>query len=115
MNVPGGFAYNAVMQNAAVATGNGTAIDVRKEADGAMSVVAIQVTGITTATITFEATIDDSNWVSILAENITTGAEATTATADGIYRITCLGLSQIRARVSAWTSGTITATGWAVA
>jgi hypothetical protein len=111
MNVPGGQYINLIMQNAATATGNGTAMDITAATRGAMSVLAMQVTGITTATITFEATIDGSNWVSILAENVTSGAEAATATANGIYRITALSMVQIRARISAYTSGTITVIG----
>lgn len=110
MNVPGGLVRQTVMQSAAVATGNGTAINTI-DVDGAFSVATMQVTGITTATITFEVTNDGTNWVGILAENLTTGTEATTATADGIYRVTVLGVRQLRARVSAWTSGTITVTG----
>jgi hypothetical protein len=99
------------MQDAAVATGNGTVIDTTAISDGALTVLAMQITGITTATITFEATIDGTNWVAVQATNLNDGSEASTATADGIYRLTCLGLRQVRARISAWTSGTIYVTG----
>lgn len=114
MNVPGGQYDNAIMQNAATATGNGTAIECIAGTRGAMSVLTLQVTGITTATLTFEVTNNGTDWVAVLAENITTGAEATTATANGIYRITILGLVQARARISAYTSGTITVMGMLV-
>ena len=110
MNVPGGLERQKVMQSAAVATGNGTAVNTI-DVDGAFTVLTMQVTGITTATITFEATIDGTNWVAVLATNLNNGTDATTATANGLYRITCLGLRQVRARISAWTSGTITVTG----
>jgi hypothetical protein len=102
------------MQVAAVATGNGTAITT-VDTGGALTSIGIQITGITTATIIFEATIDGTNWVAILAENVTTGAQATTATANGIYRVVCMGMVQIRARISAWTSGTVVVTGVAIA
>lgn len=111
MNVPGAQYINAIMQNAATAGGNGTPMDCTAAARGAMTVLTMQVQGITTATITFEATIDGTNWVAILATNLNNDTTATTATADGIYRITVLGLISVRARISAYTSGTITVTG----
>lgn len=115
MNAPGGQYINLVMQNAATATGNGTAMDCTAITRGAMTALTMQVTGITTATITFEATIDGTNWVAILATNLANDTTATTATADGIYRITVLGLVSVRARISAYTSGTITVRGILVA
>ena len=111
MNVPGGQYINAVMQNAATATGNGTSIECTGGTRGAMTVLTLQVTGITTATITFEATIDGSNWVAVQVTNLNDGSESTTATANGLYRLTCLGLVSVRARISAYTSGTSTVTG----
>ncbi len=97
-----------VMQSAAVATGNGVSFDAGGHG---YNTLAMQVTGITTATITFEATIDGTNWVSILATNVTSGGAAATATADGIYRADISSLHQVRTRVSAYTSGTITVKG----
>ena len=111
MNVPGGQYINAIMQNAATGTGNGTAMDCTAATRGAMTVLTMQVTGITTATITFEGTIDGTNFVAVQATNLNSGSAATTATADGLYRITVLGLVSVRARISAYTSGTITITG----
>jgi hypothetical protein len=114
MLVPGGQIKVVPMQVAAVATGNGTVIVTTELDGGAMTAVTFQVTGITTATITWEATIDGT-WVAVQATNLNSGTAATTATADGLYRFTCLGLMQVRARISAWTSGTITVTGVASA
>ena len=101
----------AILQNAATATGNGTALECTPVNDGAYYSLTAQVAGITTATITWEGTVDGTNWVAIQATNLNSGAAATTATADGIVRITVLGLRQVRARISAYTSGTITVTG----
>lgn len=104
-------AYKSVaMQAAAVATGNGAPVIVTA-VDGAYSYIAMQITGITTATITFEGTIDDTNWVALNTTNLGTGVAATEATANGLYGVTVLGLTRVRARVSAWTSGTIYVTG----
>lgn len=100
-----------VMQNAAVATGNGTAANCYTESDGGYTTLTMQVQGITTATITFEATVDGTNWVAVQATNLNSGTAATTVTADGLVRLTVSGFKQVRARISAWTSGTITVTG----
>lgn len=101
-----------VMQSAAVATGNGTAISIAAS-PGGFTILSIQIVGITTATFTFEGTIDGTNWVAISFTNATSGTAATTATADGIYynSTSVRGILSVRARISAWTSGTITATG----
>jgi hypothetical protein len=99
------------MQSAATATGNGTAIDCTDASSGAATALTMQITGITTATITFEATVDGSNWVAIQFANLNSATAATTATADGLYRATVLGLVQVRARISAYTSGAITIIG----
>ena len=80
-------------------------------ADGVYATLTAQVVGITTATITWEGTVDGTNWVAIQATNLNTGSAATTATADGLYRINVTGLLKVRARISAWTAGTITVTG----
>ena len=111
MNVPGGQYLNAIMQNAATGTGNGTAMECTAATRGAMTVLTMQVVGTFSATITWEATVDGSNWVPVQATNLETGVIATTATAADIYRITVLGLVSVRARISAYTSGTITVTG----
>lgn len=94
------------MQNAAVATGNGTSLDVVGQAG-----VVVAVTGTFVGTVTFEGTLDDTNWFSVMAVKLGDGAIATTATTPGLYRISCAALTSVRARVSAWTSGSITAKG----
>ena len=115
MNVPGSQYQYVVMQSAAVATGNGTAITCFQADLGAYLSVTLQIQGITSATITFEATIDGTNWVAVLFENLNSGNTGTSATADGLYRGTVLGFYQVRARISAWATGTITVTGVATA
>ena len=115
MLVPGGAYKNQLLQSAAVATGNGTAIVCTDIDGGGYSTLTVQIKGITTATITFEATIDGTNWETIQFTNLSSAAAATTTTADGLYRVTTLGLIQVRTRISAWTSGTITVTGVLVA
>lgn len=115
MLVPGALANKRILQSAAEATGNGTAVTCTSGGEGSYATLTAQVEGITTATITWEAIIDGTNWVAVQAIPLTTGTAATTATADGIYRINVTGLAQVRARISAWTEGAITITGYLVA
>lgn len=70
----------------------------------------IQLTGTWSGTVTFEGTTLGNSWVSVVAKNVATGAEATTATANGVYVIPSAGLNQVRARFSTATSGTVVAT-----
>lgn len=115
MLTPGGQYKYITMLDAVGATGAGDAMEVIEEQVGGLSVVGIQLTGTWSATVTFQASIDGTNYVSILAENVTTGAEAATTTANGIYRITCVGLRYIRLNVTAYTSGNVTGKGYGVA
>lgn len=95
-----------VLQSAAAATGNGTELDVVGQ-----SSCVIALTGTFVGTVTFEGTVDGTNWFSVFAAKLGDGAIETTATATGLYRISCGALTSIRARISAYTSGSITATG----
>lgn len=106
-------AQNVVtMQNAATATGNGTAINTASLTTNAMfGAVGFQVTGTFSATITFEVTFDGSTWVSVMATNLTDDTRATTATAAGAYSVLLNGALQCRARISAYTSGSVTVKG----
>lgn len=99
------------MQSGATGTGNGTAMSCLDTSDGAYGTLRAQIVGITSATITWEGTIDGTNFVSIPAINTTTGVVATTATADGVYLLSVFGFNSVRARISGYVSGTITVTG----
>jgi hypothetical protein len=94
------------LQSAAAATGNGTPTDVT----GAQGLV-VEVSGTFVGTVTFEGTIDDTSWfvVNMLPVGATQTA-VTTATAPGQWTTqhATLALSQFRARVSAYTSGSVT-------
>lgn len=71
------------------------------------SVFAIQLAGTWTGTVAFEGTVDGQNWAPLYAENVATQTSATGATANGIFRGVCAGLTSIRANATAVTSGTI--------
>lgn len=105
-----GYAYKR-MQVGATTTGDGNSMHPLNVSSGSYSLLTAQVVGITSATITWEGTIDGTNWKGILVAPVTTGTAALTATADGIFTVDVTGMLQFRARISAWTSGTITVTG----
>lgn len=96
------------MQNAAAATGNGTSLNV-----SGFAVAILSVTGTFVGTLTFEVSTDDSTWVAILAHQVgVAGALGTTATTTGDFRVNVAGYKSIRARISAYTSGSITVRGY---
>lgn len=77
---------------------------------GGAGTVTFQLSGTFSATVTFEATNEtgaNPTWVAVPAANVNTGATATTTTAAGIYRILASAYLRVRARCSAYTSGTI--------
>lgn len=92
----------AQLQTNAVATDTGITFNVAE-----LSKVGLQVVGITNATVSFEATIDGTNWVALAVTPAAGGAAVTSVTADGLVIASVSGLLLIRTRVSAWTSGTI--------
>ncbi len=94
---------SATLQSGAVATGTGVLFDC-----GGMTCLSAQVTGSGTWTITWEFTVNDSDWVSVLAANDTTLVTSTTTSSTGVYSIPIAGKSQFRARISAWSSGSVT-------
>lgn len=101
-----GVELTKTFHDAATAGGDGAAAFVHE-----LAVYAVQVSGIVEATITFEATVDGSEWVAVSAQNIATRDFSTTASANGIYLVQVSGFHQLRARISAYSSGTITVTG----
>lgn len=73
---------------------------------------AWQITGTFTATVTFEGTVDGATWVAVAVVPVGgTRTLATTATAPGLWQMNTAGLVSVRARCSAFTSGTIVVTG----
>lgn len=92
-------------QDGATATGNGATVPL----DGRSSLV-LQLFGTFSATVTFEASINGSDWIAVALANLnsTTRARASTATAAGLFLFDAIaGLVHFRARISAYTSGTI--------
>lgn len=94
------------LQLDAVATGNGTSLLI-DQWGGAFLVVS----GTFVATVTFEATIDRQAWFAIEVVNVADGTLATTATAAGMFFVGMPGALQLRARISTYTSGSVSVRG----
>lgn len=90
-----------VLQNAAVATSNGTSLIVT-----GYGTAVLQITGSFSATINFEFSTDaGTTWNAISATQIGAGDIFQSTTIPGSFRITCTALDLIRARVT-WVAGT---------
>lgn len=67
--------------------------------------VAVQITGTLSATISFEATVDGTNWVAFNMTPSNSATAAASATAVGAWSASTGAFSGIRARCSAYSSG----------
>jgi hypothetical protein len=72
-------------------------------------VAMFDIRGTFVATIVFEGTVDGTNYVSLPAINQATQAMITAPTAAGVFIVSVTGFRRVRARVSAYTSGTVVA------
>ncbi len=92
-------------QSAAAATGVGTAVVM-----AGFDRLTVQVAGTFVGTVSFEGTIDDATWFAVGLKTAADGAAVTSATAAGAFKLPVDGpcLSQFRANVTAYTSGSIT-------
>jgi len=92
-----------ILQDAATATGAGSTLAVN-----AYCYVVFQVVGTFSGTVTFQATVDGTNWIAVRATNMNTGTAGTTATAAGLYQLGVAGIGIVRANITVYASGTIT-------
>lgn len=97
------WANSVTLQDAAAATGDGVVLAV-----GNRGAVGIGVSGTFVGTLTWESSYDGTNYFGILVLNYTTQVSALTATAPGIFYVAQPGIQFFRARISAYTSGSIT-------
>lgn len=94
---------SATLQNAAVAVGNGSSV-----ALNGMSSGNISVTGTFVGTVTFEAQNANGDWIPVLLQEAGSTRLSSTTTTTGTWRLPIGGYNALRARVSAYTSGSIT-------
>ncbi len=93
---------STTMQSAAAATGNGTAASTAGYAS-----IGVQVVISDTATVSFEATVDGSNWVAVTCVLSSDLSTASSATASGLYQCNVSGYNSFRARISSYGAGTV--------
>lgn len=72
------------------------------------SSAGFQVTGTWVATLTFEASVDGTNWFTVVASTVPSGSQVSTTTANGAFLAGVGGYQGFRVRASAFTSGTAT-------
>lgn len=103
---------STTMQNGATASANGTSLNVQGYVAAVLNVVSsVAMSGGTT--INFEISVDDTTWVTIAGHQIgVNGSLATTTTTDGDFRFSTAGYKSLRARISAYSAGTITVIGF---
>src|SRR6266700_2247794 len=107
--------YSGTLQSAASANGNGTALSVTGTASAAITVNCSSCSGGTT--INFEGQEDGSNFRPIMATLADGTAQGITTSTSGftLWQVSTTGLQQIRARISAYSAGTVTITAHAFA
>lgn len=71
-----------------------------------LSAAAIQITGTWAGTITFECSVDGTNFVAVNMTPAASATAASTATANGVWAGSVGGFKTLRARFSTKTSGT---------
>lgn len=67
----------------------------------------VYISGTWSATVQFEGSTDGTNYYSVNATPVTGGAPVTSTAANGQWQVSTGGLANLRARVSAYTSGTV--------
>lgn len=98
----------SAVQNATTANDAATVVGLPSPGE-----VAVQLTGTWSGTVTFEATVDGTNWVSLQLNPTTALAAASltaTATANGVWVGKTFGVAGVRASFSTATSGTVAIT-----
>ena len=98
------------MQNAAVAIGNGTNLNVQGYTSALINITGTMATN---TAVTFEASVDDVTFVSIAGHQIgIAGNMLSTTTNIGDFRFNIAGYKSLRARVSVFGTGSVTAKGY---
>jgi hypothetical protein len=102
--------FTATLQSSASGNGNGTALSTTGLAGASMTVNCVSCSGGTT--VNFEAQEDGSDFVPIQGFKLDGSGPTTTVTTAGatVWQFNLSGVQQIRARVSNYSAGTVSAT-----
>ena len=103
----GNVSQELVFQDGATAVGNGTAVDV-----SGYATLMLRVTISATAQVNFETSVDGTNYNAIAGMVGSTATGSNTSTTND-YRFNIGGVKWFRARISAYTSGTVGVIGYA--
>lgn len=107
----GGLYGVTKLHDGATATGNGKVLPCLTPDGGAVVAIGVQIAGMTDGEITFEGTIDGTNWIGVLAEDMNSNVDKQIfASYDGLFRVLVYPVAAFRARISDYNSGTITVT-----
>ncbi len=98
------------LQSSATGNGNGAYLPVTGYATAILSIDASGMSGGTT--INFEGTTDGVIWTSLLGTLVGTTTTAVSTTAPGDWALSVAGYAHVRGRISAYSAGTITVTGY---
>lgn len=93
----------ADLLTAVTAAGAGTGIDI-----SGLDFVALNVRGISVAVMTFQASIDGTNWDDVYALTMGTFTLSTTTSGNGNFLVSVAGYRYLRANITSYGSGTIT-------
>jgi hypothetical protein len=105
------FSGSTTLQTAAVANGNGTNMVINGYGGAVLHVVcSVACSGGTT--INFEVSFDGTTYLAIQGTPIGGGAPTSTATTTGDFGFNIAGYTDLRARISNYSAGTITVTGF---
>ena len=100
---------NITAQGSTCSTAN-ACISIHISTPSQVQSVGIQLTGTFTATVQVEGSQDNgANWIAVPAIPIAGGASITSSTGTGNWAVSSAGLTDVRVRCSAYTSGTVAA------
>lgn len=107
----GSVPTTTTMQNAATANGNGTALTTTGMSGAILTVNCSGCSGGTA--VNFEGSQDGTNYSLLNATTLGTNTIANSTTTAGVtvWQVSVVGLTNIRARISAYSAGTVTVTG----
>jgi len=75
-----------------------------------LGVVGVQITGTWTATLTFQGSVDGTNYVTLTGQDSAYAGPVTATTANGVFLLYSAGYASVRVIATAYTSGTATVT-----